>query len=289
MVKIKPQILITNFILRLLVCAIIFGGIYLAFFNHKSTSQNTPLTAVQKVAKLRSELDQTYFTGNQIAAFHGSSPADGYSLSNLITQFNGNYTSLQSSIVMAPNLISSSLRLNIKTILSQEIASLNSYRAADNVFGQIISYDPSTDLALSIPSENAELDTRIQAAIKGLSGVYSNQTTVSNSDNLSVQGDNGDQVVSATTQTIINNELNCLKNIQEQISANKTSAIQPAIDNCVSSYSKVRSQAISNELSVSFNKEYVSAMKNSVIPVLSKLDMIIDSGLKTKPSSGQHS
>src|SRR5579872_672573 len=207
MAKFTAQRLVTTFILRLLICLLIFGSFYLIYKNYIHKQRIIPLTPVQKVDKIRSDLDQTYFTTNQIANFHDYSTAGSYNLSNNIAQFNGDLTNLQTAFATAPSLISVSDKSNISQIINIEEQVKNEYLQASKVLVNVINYDPSSDLSFSlIPSNMQELSTRLTAAINGLSTAGNSTAPLSLSGALSVQSNDGNVVVSADAKKSILNE-----------------------------------------------------------------------------------
>lgn len=264
--------------IRLGICLVFFGAVYVAIFGLRPSPNPTQIAPPQKLASLRSALDENYLAGTSLARFKQSDASAFQSLDTSRSQFEKATNQLQTTFSVAPPETIAPFKQTIAMIIDRAQQATRSYRASNAVLGQIISYNPSADLAVfSLDTDSAKVAARAGATQKGLLKAADSPATVTAAANgLSVQSENGPALlVQLVTRAALRNEAACFGQLNTQASAKQTAAATQTRQQCIDGYPALRLLAIQDVTQGAWGGEYQNYMQRTVPTLLRQLDTLI--------------
>jgi hypothetical protein len=258
---------------RLLVSLLVVGIVYLGgvtIYRH----QRHQVSPSQKLAALRSVLDQTVLSGTRLANFSDTDSVAGTTLSQEFTNYQATISSLEKQVSATPITELSNLqRHDLQAIINAQNRASTKYKSVYQTLGQPLSYDPYTDLAnLRVDKDSAKIITRARAAHKGLTSNVGGLVAPSK-DGLTAQASQAPTSVASTqTQKMLANTADCFGTLADQLQAGKKADASQTRQHCLQSYPAVRAQIIHNILELSFNPQYLYDMQKTALPLLNQLD-----------------
>ena len=267
-----------QFGVRLVICLVLLGGLYLATFGLPGTSHNKPQTAKQKVTALRAALNQSYLASSSLAGFNENDPLSYYSLGSLGGQLKTNAELMQKRLSTAPREVKPEIKQRITGVVERQQKIAADFATSYDILSRVIAYDPGQDLGkLDINKDLEKLSQRAAAAENGLKKTATNSTPVSSSSGLSVQENKGTPlVVHPVTKEALLKQADCLGRLARQLDAKQTGAAQTR-SSCTNDYSSARKLAITNVIQNSFPDSQKQYMDKTVPNLLKQLDRLAGS------------
>lgn len=248
--------MLKNFGIRLLVSFVVLGIAYLLIFGWPG-SHNKPTTS-QRLAAVRTALDQTYIDSNSIASFNQDNSVAYATLSDMMGQFKAHTSELEAAVQAAGDKLSPTERNEIQSIIGSQKQVAASFQSQYSVVAKVVSYDPSSDLgSLNIQSQRGQLQERAVAARQGLTSAAGNST------------------VASATQQHLRGQAECFGKLASLLTEDAVGA-STTRTSCINSYPSVRLAAIQDAIQAAFTPSYQSYMKQRVPSLLSQLDHTIN-------------
>jgi len=269
-----------KFGIRFVVCLVVLGGVYIAVFGLKPAPKPALVSPTQKLAALRSALEETYLAGNSLADWQQSDGTAAESLDNLRSQFETATNRMQTAFKDTPAGTVTPIKPTIEAVIDRARKASQSYRASNTVLTKTINYNPSTDIGtLPLDTSLAKLAARAAAAQKGLLKAANSQATVAATvSGLSVQNNNGPALlVEPATQAALRTEADCLGQLSDQATAGAAVAAAQTRSQCIGAYPALRRAAIQNITRPAWGGDYHDFAQRTVPPLLRQLDQLIKS------------
>lgn len=230
----------------------ILGAAYILIFGFPG-SHNKP-TGSQRLAAVRTALDQTYIDSSSITLFHQDNAVAYATIADTLSQFKTHTTELEKASQAAGNKLTPLERSEIQKIIDSQKQVASSFQNQYSIVAKVVSYDPSSDLgSLDIQTKHVQLRQRATAASQGLINAADNN------------------MIAAPTQQLLRSQADCFDKLASLSSANYTDAITTLTD-CVNRYPQVRLAAIQDAIQAAFTPSYRSYIKQYIPPLLNQLD-----------------
>ncbi|HVX24685.1 MAG TPA: hypothetical protein VG992_05100 [Candidatus Saccharimonadales bacterium] len=250
---------------RLIICMLILGGLYWLLFGVLLGSHNQ--TPSQKIAGLRATLKEVSLLDSNLATFRENTPVSSYDLGSLASSLQTDLKQLQTQRADAPTKVTQHLKQQLGQVITSEQSTYASYSHAMTVLGQIITYDPSTDLN---GIGGKKLAQRAQAAQQGLAHVLSGNS--GNVSGLGVQNSSG-SLLTNSVQSSLETEARCLGQLATAATHFGINT-EPLRQHCIKAYPSVRQAAIKAVQTASFSASHHTALLQQVSPLLQALDQL---------------
>ena len=252
----------------LLLLSVAYGG-GIALYQH----QRHRVTPSQKLALLRSSVDQTLLAGSRLAGFSDTNSIAGSTINQEFTGFQASVTSLEKKLSdITASQLTNTQRHSVQSIIDQQDRAITSYKAAYQALAQPLAYDPYTDLANLNPSkESSKLSARARAAQKGLISHISTPAISSDGNLVAQAGQSSTNIVSGPTQDMLTKSATCFGALADEINA-KQASVNQTRQRCLQSYPALRAQIIHNILDLSFSEQYLKDIHATALPLLQQLD-----------------
>lgn len=268
MKQIKPKVLgwLKQFGIRLAICLFVLGGIYIAIFGLKPASHKVPVTDSEKRAYLRSAVAESSLASSDVAAFKERSPLAYNDMSVLRSRLSTTNAKLQDALQRAPTSVSAGQRKNASSILAGQQKVATNLLTGIDVLGQVVQYDPATDLT-PVASKADQLAARATAAAKGLTKAANSQTLASSNDSGLAVSSNALLVPDNLKQLLLSNAA-CFSQVAAEATANKLDQAVKIQQACTANYPALRQAAVATITSSSVNNDYLQSLKTLSAPLL---------------------
>jgi hypothetical protein len=266
---------IRQFGLRIALCVVVVGGLYLIVHGVHRHQQNASASAIQELAAMRASLDENYIAGTSLHSFKRSDVQAYLALNDLFGQYKSSNDSLVKQLKSPSKLLTPAQKNQFATIASRQQQSRSELEARLKILSQIIQYDPGQDLKGSIDSKASILAGRARAAQRGLNKAASDQTASSSSGSLNVDNENGPSLlVTSTTKAALVQQAGCFGRLAEELDGHIPAATATR-SQCVSGYPAVRALALQNIITPVFDKNYQAYTESNIPSLLRQLDATI--------------
>ena len=271
--------LLRRFGLRFIASLVVLGVIYGLIFGFSLGTPHKPRTPSQKVAALRSALDQTYIDSNTLAHVTQNNAASYSVLTAVSGQWQTDIAAAQTALKAAVSYLPTPVHNSAQSLITTQQEAFHRYSSSYKVLSHVIAYDPATDLGrLDINHNRDSLLQRATAAQNGLKTAANSAATLDSgvsSGNLDVQQSGQPQaVISGTTQKALSGGANCFGTLADDLQSQQAAASQQR-DSCIQAYPAVRKQAMQNVLGNSLPESFLQAYQAQLLPLLHQLDQLI--------------
>lgn len=260
------MVTVRRFGIRFGICLLVLGAIYAAVVILQTVSRNQP-SVTQRLAAVHASLDQSYVDGTSLANFHESGILSGTDLSGLLTQFKDDTAKLKSATSAAHYHLSNSEYASLQTIISRQQQAADNLQARYTPVAQVIAYDPATDLT----GASSTLQTRAQAAAKGLHHALTAAGQPATTGNTGIIPAGGNAAISQAVQNRIQQTANCFDQLTTELQKHQTAAANKRRQACVKAYPTLRQAVIEDVINHSFDNTYRAYMRQTVPKLLAKL------------------
>jgi hypothetical protein len=265
----KWRQLLRDFGIRLAISFVVLGGLYLLIFG--MPGHKKPLTNSQKIATVRSNLDQLIIVSHEIATYSGSDTLASTDFASFQYQLKIASDGLQKSISTAPATVTPAMKTDILAIGYRVDEAQKQFYDHLSILKKVLAYDPSTDLgSLDISRDSAKVSLRAEAAANGLSAALNGPLKGATNQN---SGVSTIAPLSGDLSTRLTEEIDCMNATSRLIKTSDTTHAREARRTCITKYPALRKAAIADVIS-SFQGTFDANLKSNAAPLLRRLDQL---------------
>jgi hypothetical protein len=245
-----------GFVWRFAACLAVLGVVYLLLFGLPKAASKQPVTDKQKLADIRSAVDEAYITGQQLNTFKVDDSTAFDQLNNQINGFRQAQTHLKQSLTSAPPSLPQQSRKTIAELIKRNQSAIDDYAKSYPGVSQVIEYNPANDLP-SLNATNSKLVAdRAAAAQKGLIKAANQSTSPELKQALQVEAD-------------------CFEKLTKDLTSQQLSSTTLTRQQCVNDYPALRLKVIQSVLQTAWGGDYTAYAKQTIPPLLKRLDELI--------------
>lgn len=268
-----------QFGLRFAICFVVLGILYALSLGIRGGSHNPPATRGEKLAAVRSALNQSYLASDSLQTFRQNDPLSYYYLNQSISHLTTSNEKLGEALKEASKELSPDTRARLETVLTRQQRSASLAAAGYSQLSRVITYDPTDDLGtLTLPTEIDKLTRRAKAAQDGTQKATTTEVSAnSSSSDLQVERNTAQasKISSATRKSLLSLS-GCFGRLAAELQANQLTAATETRSNCTKDYPKVRALAIHDIIGSSFDAQQEPETKQLVTQLVKELDAAIE-------------